>query len=107
MNFAKQLKRIEIIEVPQRFYFKISAAAEYSGLSKNTLRKYTDLGHIPAKRLPGGARLYCKEDLDAFVASLPDAVEQFPPVGRHAHELGLAPSDLSETPAKGGKDHGR
>jgi len=74
MSLDKQIKGIEIIEVPQRFYFKISAAAEYTGLSKNTLRKYTDLGLIRAKILPGGDRIYCKEWLDDFVENLPDAV---------------------------------
>ncbi len=74
MSLDKQIKGIEIIEVPQRFYFKISAAADYTGLAKNTLRKYTDLGRIRAKILPGGHRLYCKEWLDDFVENLADAV---------------------------------
>ena len=71
---SKQIKRIEIIEVPERFYFKVSAAARYMGWSPNTLRKYTDLGLIRAKRLPGGDRLYCKEWLDEFYEKLPDAL---------------------------------
>jgi len=74
MRQAKQIKTIAIIEIPARFYFKVSAAAEYIGLSKNTLRKYTDLGLIDAKRLPSGARLYCKEWLDEFYEKLPDAL---------------------------------
>jgi len=69
-----ELKTIAIIEIPERFYFKVSAAAEYIGLSKNTLRKYTDLGLIDAKRLPGGDRLYCKDWLDEFYEKLPDAL---------------------------------
>ncbi len=74
MKLDKQLKRIEIIELPEQFYFKVSAAAKYIGLSANTLRKYTDLGHIRAKILPGGDRIYCKEWLDDFIDGLPDAV---------------------------------
>ena len=74
MSLDKQIKGIEIIEVPQRFYFKVSAAASYVGLSNNTLRKYTDLGLIRAKILPSGDRLYCKEWLDEFVEKLPEAV---------------------------------
>lgn len=70
----RNTKRIEIIEVPEQFYFKISAAAKYSGLSKNTLRKYTDLGLIRAKILPSGDRIFCKEWLDEFIEKLPDAV---------------------------------
>ncbi len=46
MSYQKHIKRIEIIEVPEQFYFKVSAAAKYTGLSPNTLRKYTDLGLI-------------------------------------------------------------
>ncbi|MDA2929100.1 MerR family DNA-binding transcriptional regulator [Acidobacteria bacterium AH-259-O06] len=76
MRLDKQIKRIEIIEVPQRFYFKISTAADYTGLSKNTLRKYTALGLIRAKILPSGDRIYCKEWLDEFIEKLPDAVNK-------------------------------
>ncbi len=74
MRLDKQIKRIEIIEVPEQFYFKVSAAAKYIGLSANTLRKYTALGLIRAKILPGGDRIYCKEWLDDFIDALPDAV---------------------------------
>ena len=74
MMTERNTKRIEIIEVPEQFYFKISAAAKYSGLSKNTLRKYTDLGLIRAKILPSGDRIFCKEWLDEFIEKLPDAV---------------------------------
>ena len=102
-----EVKSIKIIEIPECFYFKVSSAAKYLGISPNTVRKYTDLGRITAKRLPGGDRLYCKRDLDAFFASLRDAVEQVPPVGRHAQELRLAPSDLSEAPEEGGERDGR
>jgi excisionase family DNA binding protein len=52
---------------------KVSSAAEYLGLSPNTVRKYTDLGHIEAKRLPRGDRIYSRAGLDDFVAQLPDA----------------------------------
>ncbi len=75
MRLEKQIKRVEIIEVPEQFYFKVSAAAKYTGLSPNTLRKYTDLGLIRAKILPGGHRLYRKDWLDEFVERLPDALD--------------------------------
>ena len=74
MTLDKRIRRIEIVEVPERFYFKVSAAAKYSGLSKNTIRKYTDLGLIRAKILPSGDRIYCKAWLDEFIEKLPDAV---------------------------------
>jgi len=70
---VNRLTRIEVVEVPDRFYMKVSAAARYLGLCPNTLRKYTDLGLIQARMLPSGDRLYAKEWLDAFVQELPDA----------------------------------
>jgi hypothetical protein len=71
------IRRIEVIEVPDRHYFKVSAAARYLGVSPNSLRKYTDLGLLKAKRLPGGDRIYCREWLDEFIRGLPDAVTRF------------------------------
>ena len=93
--------RIEIVEIPERFYFKVSAAATYLGISSNTLRKYTDLSLVPAKRLPSGDRLYSKDDLDNFFSSLDDAVHQMPPVGRHAHSrIESTQSNLSANPKR-------
>lgn len=93
------MKRIEIIEIPEQFYFKVSAAARYLGLSANTLRKYTDLGYIRAKRLPSGDRIYSRADLDGFVSSLDDAVTAIKPVGRHLRNgIKSRPSNLSASP---------
>ena len=64
-----------MIEVPDRFYLKVSQAAQYLGISSNTLRKYTDLGLVKAKRLPSGDRIYSREWLDEFVSELPDVME--------------------------------
>ncbi len=99
MRLDKHIKRIEIVEVPERFYFKISAAADYTGLSKNTLRKYTSLGHIRAKILPGGDRIYCKEWLDDFIGDLPDAVVNFTDTFRPS-AYNPSKSDLSSNPRK-------
>ena len=95
MSYQKQIKRIEIIEVDEQFYFKVSAAAKYTGLSPNTLRKYTDLGIIKAKRLPSGDRTYRKDWLDEFMENLPDAVETFS-IKAYNHPQ----SDLSSNPRK-------
>ncbi len=96
MSYQKQIKRIEIIEVDEQFYFKVSAAAKYIGLSPNTLRKYTDLGLIKAKRLPiSGDRTYRKDWLDEFMENLPDAVETFS-IKAYNHPQ----SDLSSNPRK-------
>jgi len=96
MSYQKQIKTIEIIEVPEQFYFKVSAAAKYIGLSPNTLRKYTDLGLIKVKRLPiSGDRSYRKDWLDEFMENLPDAVETFS-IKAYNHPQ----SDLSSNPRK-------
>ena len=93
MRLEKQIKSIEIVEVDEQFYFKVSAAAKYIGLSPNTLRKYTDLGLIKAKRLPiSGDRSYRKDWLDEFMENLPDAVDLFT-VSAYNHPQ----SDLSST----------
>ena len=97
MRLDKQIKRIEVIEVPEQFYFKVSAAAKYIGLSANTLRKYTDLGHIRAKILPGGDRIYCREWLDGFIGDLPDAVVNFTGTFRPS-AYNPSKSDLSSNP---------
>ncbi len=95
MSYQKQIKTIEIIEVPEQFYFKVSAAAKYIGLSANTLRKYTDLDLIRAKRLPSGDRTYRKDWLDEFMGNLPDSVETFS-IKAYNHPQ----SDLSSNPGK-------
>ena len=106
MKSSGKLKAIHIIEIPECFYFKVGAAGRYLGISPNALRKYTDLGLIRARRLPCGDRLYCKDDLDEFVDSLDDAIEQKAPVGRHAIDLELVQSDLSATPRKEDRRNG-
>ncbi len=84
MRLEKQIKRIEIIEVDEQFYFKVSAAA-----------KYTDQGLIKAKRLPSGDRTYRKDWLDEFMENLPDAIDSFTiPAYNHTQ------SDLSSNPRK-------
>ncbi len=95
MRLDEQIKRIEIIEVPEQFYFKVSAAAKYTGLCSNTLRKYTDLSLIKAKRLPCGDRIYCKDQLDEFMENLPDAIDNFTGSAYNHPQ-----SDLSSDPRK-------
>ena len=81
---------------------KVGAAARYLGLSPNTLRRYTRLALIQAKRLPGGDRIYSRKWLDEFVEHLPSAV---PPAleERMTSPYNSRQSDLSSNPEKGGK----
>ncbi len=78
-------------EMPDQFYLKVSQAAQYLGISANTLRKYSDLGLVKAKRLPNGDRIYARDWLDVFVSNLSDVVESKSNVWR----TGQAPDILA------------
>ena len=87
---------------PEQEYLKISAAATYLGISANTLRRYTDLAVVRAKRLPGGDRLYRREWLDEFVESLPEAIQPPQPMAQSGpREYNPPKSDLSLNPRRG------
>jgi len=46
-------------------YFKIGEVVEYSGLSRQVIHNYTQLGLInETKRTPSGHRLYCEGVFD-------------------------------------------
>lgn len=52
-------------------FLRISEAAEYLGVSPNTLRNWENAGKIAAHRHPvNGYRLFKKEDLDALLGML-------------------------------------
>ena len=57
-------------EVPNQRLFSISAAAQYLGVSEDTLGKYADLGRLPAYYLVN-RRVFRLEDLDDFIGGLP------------------------------------
>lgn len=49
-------------------YLRIKEAAEYLGVSPNTLRNWGRSGKLAERRHPmNGYRLYAKEDLDALL----------------------------------------
>jgi excisionase family DNA binding protein len=51
-----------------RDYMRIAQAAEYLGVSPNTLRNWERAGKIPAHRHPvNGYRLFRQQDLDALL----------------------------------------
>ena len=64
-------KPIALIQVPNQRLFGMKAAARYLGLHEQTLRKFTDLGEIKARRM-GSRRVYTLEELDRFIDSLPE-----------------------------------
>lgn len=54
-----------------RDFLRISEAAEYLGVSPNTLRNWENAGKIAAHRHPvNGYRLFKKEELDGLLSHL-------------------------------------
>lgn len=47
-----------------------SQAARRLGVSLSTVRRWSDLGHLPGYRTPGGQRRFSPDQLDAFLRSL-------------------------------------
>ncbi len=48
-------------------WLRLGQAARYLGVAQSTLRKWSDLGRVPAFYTPGGHRRYRRRDLDAFL----------------------------------------
>ncbi len=53
-----------------RLGLSTSEAARELGVSLGTVRRWADLGHLKARRTPGGQRRFSREQLDEFVSSL-------------------------------------
>jgi hypothetical protein len=64
-------KPVALIQVPNQRLFGMKAAAQYLGISEESLRNYADLGLVSAQRLKN-RRVFKLEDLDAFIDSLPE-----------------------------------
>ena len=45
----------------------LGQAAKYLGVAQSTIRKWSDLGRVPAFYTPGGHRRYKRGDLEAFL----------------------------------------
>ncbi|WP_237225500.1 MerR family transcriptional regulator [Rubinisphaera sp. JC750] len=62
-----------------RDFLRISEAADYLGVSPNTLRNWENAGKIAAHRHPvNGYRLFKKEDLDALLRQLQEGRREPP-----------------------------
>ena len=58
-------------------YLRISEAAEYLGVSPNTLRNWENAGKIAAHRHPvNGYRLFKQEELDALLKQVQPEAKQ-------------------------------
>jgi excisionase family DNA binding protein len=61
---------IAIYQVPAQRAFPTNDAARYLGMHPQTLRKLTDLGDIPCRRV-GKHRVFLLEDLDRWLEAQP------------------------------------
>ena len=79
MNRDSLADRRALISEPD--WLTLGQAAKYLGVAQSTMRKWSDLGRVPAFYTPGGHRRYRRRDLDAFLErSGPGAVTQAGPL---------------------------
>lgn len=64
-------KAVALIQVPNQRLFGMKEAAQYLGISEDSLRSYSDEGLITALRLKK-RRVFTLEDLDEFIEGLPE-----------------------------------
>src|SRR4051794_4132874 len=50
-------------------WLTLGQAAKLLGVAQSTIRKWSDLGRVPAFYTPGGHRRYRRADLEAFISS--------------------------------------
>src|SRR3981081_4472774 len=48
-------------------WMTLGQAAKYLGVAQSTIRKWSDVGRVPAFYTPGGHRRYRRSDLDTFL----------------------------------------
>src|SRR5881628_1911493 len=48
-------------------WLTLGQAARFLGVAQSTIRKWSDVGRVPAFYTPGGHRRYRRSDLDAFL----------------------------------------
>jgi excisionase family DNA binding protein len=54
----------------RRPIFTSSQAAVYLGVSLDTIKRWTDAGHLGCYRTPGGQRRFSRDQLERFLATL-------------------------------------
>ena len=60
-------------------WLTLGQAAKFLGVAQSTIRKWSDVGRVPAFYTPGGHRRYKRGDLEAFL-------ERSGPGGRPARQ---------------------
>src|ERR687893_462498 len=61
-------------------WLTLGQAAKYLGVAQSTIRKWSDLGRVPAFYTPGGHRRFRRRDLDSFLESSGPHVAQRGPL---------------------------
>jgi excisionase family DNA binding protein len=84
------LRPVPVMPIPTQRLLGVSAAAQYLGISDDTLRKYADLGEIPAYRFINGHRAFKVEDLDRLIDSLPPWDDRRSDTARAGRNGGIA-----------------
>ena len=67
-------------------WLTLGQAAKFLGVAQSTIRKWSDLGRVPAFYTPGGHRRYRRSDLEAFI-------DRSGPGGKEAGPLVLVVDD--------------
>jgi excisionase family DNA binding protein len=57
------------LPVTEPDWLTLGQAAKFLGVAQSTIRKWSDLGRVPAFYTPGGHRRYRRADLEAFITS--------------------------------------
>jgi len=68
-SMSLRVRQLIVLLLP-RGHCRIEIAAQHLGVSIATVRRWSNAGHLPGYRTPGGQRRFTVEELDAFVDSL-------------------------------------
>ena len=55
-----------------RLGLTVSEVATELGVSENTVRRWSDAGHLHVYRTPGGQRRFSRQSINAFLRSVED-----------------------------------
>jgi excisionase family DNA binding protein len=64
MSYQRPVRRAPASEPD---WLTLGQAAKFLGVAQSTIRKWSDLGRVPAFYTPGGHRRYRRSDLEAFI----------------------------------------
>jgi excisionase family DNA binding protein len=66
-------------------FLNVGEAAAYVGVSAASLRKWSNQGHVPVYRTPGGQRRFVRGDLDDFMRAMRDGASGGTTNGHNGH----------------------